>query len=491
MASHITWWCVATLVLVSIAIAQPPAVTQQHPSDEPSLGELSAGIARGSQVALSWSAANAARFEIYATPTIAGGPVGTPIETLEGDARQALVPIPDRARQVLHVCAVGTTVDAKACAAVRLTNVVTRDDDYDPYGLGDWQPEPSLEGTLRAVIASADRGSTIGFAADVRQVDLYGVAMVYVNPVDPDAIRPGEGWQDGHLIIDRDLVISGRPNDPVILLARSGCDACGDAEAFTFRSRVLRVLERVSAELEYLELAGGGFVFDGAGIRNDGTLTLREVTIRDNRAWYEGGGIYNGRRGILTLVDTVVRDNTAAVFDDEVGATLRIRGGDATIEVEDGGFGGGLFNAADGSVTVRGGSIERNQAKISGGGAYNLGGMTISGAAVEGNVADHTWFEPAGAPLSLGGGIYSSGTLTMSSASVVANFARDAGGGLMLWPGATTTLEGVVVQQNTANVGGGIRYEHLAGEADALVTTALALEDNEGGDLSVQERAAP
>lgn len=482
----------AALAVAGVVIAQPPVVgTPATPTGAVTLTDLRATVVRGSQVSLSWAASGATGFDVIAAAVTSPGPGDEILTTLDRDARQALVPIPVSARQVIRVCARGAVASADVCVATRLTNVVVRSDDYDPYSLGGWPPEAPVPGTLRAVIAGADRGSTIGFAADVTTVDLYGVAMFYRNPVDPDAIQPGEGWQDGHLIIDRDLVISGRPGDPVALIARSGCSACAPAEALTYRSRVVRVLEGVTAELESLELSGGAFVFDGAGIHNDGTLTLREVTVSDNRAWYEGGGIRNGRTGVLTLIDTTLRDNVAAVLDDEVGATFDIRAGSASIDLENGGFGGGLFNAAGGTVTVRGGAIEGNHAKISGGGLYNLGTLELTGTIVFGNAADHTRHGPAGAPLSLGGGAFSAGTLSVSSTTIEANHAHDAGGGLALWPGGTTTLDGVIIRGNSANVGGGVRLEQFADATDAFVTTGVTIEGNEVDDLSIRERDAP
>jgi len=479
----------AVVALVGVALAQPPTTRAEPaaPAGAVALTDLRATVVRGGQVSLSWTASGATRFEVFAAAVTAPGPGDEALTTLDGDVRQALVPIPVSARQVVRVCGRGAVASADVCVATRLTNVVVRADDYDPYSLGGWPPESPVPGTLRAVIAGADRGSTIGFAADISTVDIYGVAMFYRNPVDPAAIQPGEGWQDGHLIIDRDLVISGRPGDPVALVARSGCGACAPTEALTYRSRVVRVLEGVTAELESLELAGGAFVFDGAGILNDGTLTLREVVVRDNRAWYEGGGVYNGPTGVLTLVDTTLRDNVAAVLDDEVGATLGIRSGSASIDLENGGFGGGLFNAPGGTVTVRGGAIEANHAKISGGGLYNLGTLDLSGSVVVGNVADHTRHGPSGAPLSLGGGAFSAGALTVASTTIEANHAHDAGGGLALWPGGTTTLDGVTVRGNSANVGAGVRLERRADAPEAFVTSGVTIEDNVGEDLSVRE----
>jgi hypothetical protein len=473
-------------VVAGAALAQPPAAAP------PTIADLAVPLERGSQVAARWSASNASRIEVYAAVGETASPTDVLVARLEGHERRASFPIPASGRQVIRVCAVGSATAPEACLSRALTNVVVRGDDYDPYGLGDWVPEPPVPGTLRAVIADADRGSVIGFAADVVRVDVYGVDAVYLNPVDPNDIRPGEGWQDAHVIIDRDLVISGRPDAPVEILARSGCVGCPQERALTYRSRVLRVLEGVTAELEHLTLGGGAFVFEGAGIRNDGTLTLRGVEVSGNRAWYEGGGVLNGRTGVLTLVDSVVRNNRAATEAVEVGTSFGIRGSSTVlIDIENGGYGGGIFNAVGGVVSIRSGAIEANEAKVSGGGIYNLGTLTLEGTVVRGNVADHTAYPLVGAPFSLGGGVFSDGSLTASAAAFEENRAFDAGGAMALWPNGEATLDNVVFRGNRALAGGAIRHESYRGDADRLRVADVTFEANEVDDVSARELARP
>lgn len=385
---------VLCMVLVGAVLAQPPA------DAPPTIGDLAVPLERGSQVAARWSASNATRIEVYAAARETASATDLLVATLAGDARRALIPIPASDRQVIRVCAIGAAASAAACVSRALTNVVVRGDDYDPYGLGEWIPEPPVPGTLRAVIAGADRGNVIGFAADVDRIDVHGVDAAYVNPVDPTDIRPGEGWQDAHVIIDRDLLISGRADARVEIVARSGCRGCPPERAFSYRSRVMRVLERVTAELEHLTLRGGAFVFEGAGIRNDGTLTLRAVEVSGNRAWYEGGGILNGRTGVLTLVDSVVRGNRAATEASEVGASFGIRGSSIVlIDVENGGY----------------------------------------------------------------GGVFSDGSLTANATAFEENRAFDAGGALALWPNGETALDAVVIRGNRALAGGAIRAARRRG----------------------------
>lgn len=87
----------------------------------------------------------------------------------------------------------------------------------------------------------------------------------------------------------------------------------------------------------------GGYRTGGGGVSNSGTLTLRNVVVRDNTAWAGegfqafGAGVFN--TGTLTLEDSTVRDNTAIGIGDD----------------ERSGWGGGIHNR--GSLTVTGGTI--------------------------------------------------------------------------------------------------------------------------------------
>jgi hypothetical protein len=55
---------------------------------------------------------------------------------------------------------------------------------------------------------------------------------------------------------------------------------------------------------------GGTITGEGGGIYNDGTLTLSGCTVTGNTA-YAGGGIFNDTQGHLTILSSVVQNNTA------------------------------------------------------------------------------------------------------------------------------------------------------------------------------------
>ena len=88
------------------------------------------------------------------------------------------------------------------------------------------------------------------------------------------------------------------------------------------------------------------------GIGPGAAVTIGELTIRDGEA-PTGGGIYNG--GSLTLRDVDVRGNRATEF------------------------GGGVANGMGATLTLNGSSsIRGNSATVAGGGVYNDEGGTVS-----------------------------------------------------------------------------------------------------------------
>ena len=293
----------------------------------PTITNLQAPIAMGSTVDLSWSATNATTFDIYAVlntdstdqQLIESGVTGT----------TATIAIPASTRQTIRVVANGA--GGTAHASVALTNVVTSSADYDPYMLQGFTPETPVPGTLRYEIANAASGSIIGFASDITSINISGVDIY--NP---------PGGPDSHLVIRNDVTVSG-PTAGVTLTgvspAPSGTPA---ADAFTWESRMILVAPGVTAQLDHLTIQGGTFIYNGAGIFNDGTLTVSNSTVTGNRAWELGGGIFNGAGATLTLTDSHIDANQAITLDSEMGTVFDIRSDPTyTTTPSDGGYGAG------------------------------------------------------------------------------------------------------------------------------------------------------
>jgi hypothetical protein len=204
------------------------------------------------------------------------------------------------------------------------------------------------DGSQRGEIAAAQSGDTIVF--------------------DPTKLA-GQQVQltSSELYINTSLTIQGLPTQSVISGALS-------------HSRVFEVAAGVSVTLTNLAIIDGtgiadAFNFDsasmdgtGGGILNLGTLTLHNCTVSGNTITTNytrsGGGIYNA--GSLTVDGSVLTGNSA--FD-----------------------GGGIFNAAGGTLSVTGSTLSANIADFEGGGLYNAyrASASIMNCTVTGNTADY------------------------------------------------------------------------------------------------------
>ena len=122
---------------------------------------------------------------------------------------------------------------------------------------------------------------------------------------------------------------------------------------------------------------------NGAGILNNGTLTLSESVVSGNRSQDgRGGGISNA--GALTLNNSTVSGNAAH-------------------------SGGGIENTAAGRLTVSASTISNNTAAF-GGGLFTQGTAQLAQSVVRSN-SGQVW----------AGGIYTSGDLALSNSTVSDN----------------------------------------------------------------------
>lgn len=176
----------------------------------------------------------------------------------------------------------------------------------------------------------------------------------------------------------------------------------------------------------------------GGGIYNGGTATVTGSSIQGNQATSTslgyGGGIYaaavpsTGPQPTTTIDSTTINANTSAV----------IGGGVATI--------GGV------TTTIRNGSaIDSNSSSVTAGGVYNTGTLTMTGSDLSSNTAAYQ-----------AGGLYNGSTssdhpsATLTSTSVDNNTAANVGGGIDTIAGATLSVNGGDVSNNSAIGGGGI-----------------------------------
>ncbi len=142
-------------------------------------------------------------------------------------------------------------------------------------------------------------------------------------------------------------------------------------------------------------ITGGNTTDNGGGIYNDGTLTISNINITENKATSsgdttgKGGALYS--TGTLTVIDSTISGNTAH-------------------------RGGGMY-ILDGTVSITDSTISSNTANFRGGGMYILGGeVSIIDSTISSNIASYG---------NNGGGIYVGAdnivTLTFGGSTTVAS----------------------------------------------------------------------
>ena len=216
----------------------------------------------------------------------------------------------------------------------------------------------------------------------------------------------------------------------------------------------------------------------GAGIFNQGKLTLTDVVLSNNRSTTgAGGGLYNlndnvtlanvtisnnkaphgggiGNFGVITMTNVIVNFNQAEASD-----------------------AGGIENQG-GRIVWNFGSLSFNQADLAGGGIYNAvyqslaGQIQLNRVTVEHNTAAN----------SSGGGAYNEGSLTLNNLTMGVNFAKN-GGGIFNTSSAQATINNTWIYSNTAQTasGGGINNQGTLNLTASAVTNNSALALQGGG----------
>jgi predicted outer membrane repeat protein len=162
-----------------------------------------------------------------------------------------------------------------------------------------------------------------------------------------------------------------------------------------YPSRVFEVAQNTTVTLSRMTVSGGTSGY-GGGVFNQGALTLNGCTVSGNFAFYTGGGIYN-LGGTLSISNSTFSGNQA-----RFGGAIYNAGGTVTIDSStlsgnsafhadypwSGGDGGGIYNDASGTVTVRNfSSITGNTSQWSEGlgpDVYNLGTIYRDGTSTIG-----------------------------------------------------------------------------------------------------------
>lgn len=229
--------------------------------------------------------------------------------------------------------------------------------------------------------------------------------------------------------------------------------------------RIFSIASGASVSMSGLSISdGSGEEIDGAGILNEGNLTLNNCIISNNNSGFGlGGGIYN--TGTVAITNSILFDNA-------------------------GEEGGGIYNS--GTLVTNSSTIRDNNAILRGGGIFNSEGMKLSNTTLSSNVAIFLGkrggnsvrkrnelsvkssrilsairksqegvdqgFGPMLEGISIsGGGLYSSGANdTLINCQVIANYSDDRGGGIYVESGAMVVRNSSIQSNGAGGNGGGI-----------------------------------
>ncbi|MFT4040504.1 MAG: pentapeptide repeat-containing protein [Thermomicrobiales bacterium] len=202
-------------------------------------------------------------------------------------------------------------------------------------------------------------------------------------------------WQiTSTLLLDNDIQIVGGWGGGI-----SEIDAGGNCQVFGIRSGVHVSMSNVSVR--------GGKAESGAGIFNQGHLTLGDCVISANYARQYGGGIYN--ENSLRVARGAIENNTA-YSSSAVFAGLGIYNDAGTVLIEDAlvssnhqqqmtspGSGGGVFNYFGQLAIMPNSIVSGNVVTGEGGGVFNEGGIVevVSASTITINQPDNCAGSPA------------------------------------------------------------------------------------------------
>jgi hypothetical protein len=251
--------------------------------------------------------------------------------------------------------------------------------------------------------------------------------------------------------VSKDVIIRGLGIEETIVQAHANPESAP--------ARVFIIERRTTATIEAMTIQHGKPAVqdqNGGGIRNLGSLTMRNCLVTNNRA-NGGGGISNS--GDLTLINSTVSNNLAH--------------GIAPLGLECGNGGG--IQCGSGNLLVYASTISYNQGGERGrarGGGIFVGcscQATLVNSTISGNQASREGGREFAGGHSLGGGIAVAGDLQLIQSTVSHNRADHDGGGINAW-GRVSSIGSIIAN----NVGqGGDCVITREGELGAVLFTSI------------------
>ncbi len=337
--------------------------------------------------------------------------------------------------------------------------------------------------TIQEAVDAVDDGGTVAITDDINGPTMSPNAV---------AANDGPGMYVENVVINKNVTVQSTEGDAAAVIV-DGNDA---GSVFTIGSTFAVSLDSLTIQ--------NGSASEGAGINNQGDLTVTGSIIQNNTASSNGGRIFNNTGSVTIQSGSMITTNTTAgsgggIYNE--AGTLTVDnstiGGNTASGTSGTNGGGGVFNNT-GTVTIRGGSmITSNSVANVGGGILNQGTLTVNAstigsntAAAGGGIANNslgtatieggttiTGNSAAGDfPIEGGGGIFNDGSMTVNGSTVANNTAMN-GAGIFNSMDATLTIEaGSTILGNTAAADGGGIYNDAGtvsvSSADVLNNTA-------------------
>ena len=202
----------------------------------------------------------------------------------------------------------------------------------------------------------------------------------------------------------------------------------------------------------------------GVYLKNVVTLTMQNVTVTNNKALTQGGGIYLADGELKIPGGNTIADNSiTAIGNSQAGGgiyvakgKLRLSGGSISGNSAAANKGGGVY-LKTGTFIMTAGEIKNCSAKFGGGvGLAGTSSFTMTGGSITGCHADVDDGQ--------GGGIYTelNTTLTLQGENadnpvLISNCtAKKAGGGMLIHTDNQVTVKNAHIEENSANSGGGV-----------------------------------
>lgn len=199
-----------------------------------------------------------------------------------------------------------------------------------------------------------------------------------------DAVNDGE---ENTITPLKDIILSTGlyiPANKVIVLDLQGHTLSRSLTEATNNGYVVKVAGSATvtiqdtSEGEKGKITGGWNNTQGGGIYNDGTLTLKDITVTDNKSTggWGGGGIYSSSGSTITIDGVQIIGNEADIkgggihissIQENTVTNCIIKGNKTTTETN--GVGAGLY-IQRGTVNVTGCTITENEANGNGGGMF-------------------------------------------------------------------------------------------------------------------------